>query len=140
MRNFSIVLALLSLLVSTSLYAATYKWTDESGNVVYSQQPPKSGPYELIKGLKHSRGSNSASGTAEQSESDNPSEGGGSENLSAEDKKLKEQNCDAAKKNLAVYKVYTRVKGSDGKVTTLSDEDRQKRMEEAQNQIDLFCK
>ena len=139
MRNFSIILVFLSLLVSTSLTAATYKWTDESGNVVYSQQPPKSGPYELIKGLKHSRTSaGESSGTESQSNSEDAQTGGNKE-LSAEDQKLKKQNCEAAKKNLEVYKVYTRVKGSDGKVTTLSDEERQKRIEEAQNQVNLFC-
>ena len=138
MRNFSIILVFLSVLVSTSLTAATYKWTDESGNVIYSQQPPESGSYELIKGLKHSRIRGAASTTQATNDTPAPTPKDNDE-LTEEGKKIKAQNCIAAKKNLDVYKVYKRVKGQDGKVTTLSDEERQKRIEEAQNQVNLFC-
>ena len=39
------ITSLLFSLVLISANAATYKWLDENGNVVYSQQPPKEGPF-----------------------------------------------------------------------------------------------
>ena len=87
--------------------------------------------------MKHSRTGAAATQTASDTPAPTPKDEG---ELTEEGKKIKSQNCEAAKKNLAVYKVYKRIKGPDGKVTALSDEDRQKRIEEAQNQIDLFCK
>ncbi|MEJ2143047.1 MAG: DUF4124 domain-containing protein [Gammaproteobacteria bacterium] len=76
MRSISIFLVLFSFLASAALQAATYKWTDDKGNVVYSQQPPKSGPYELIKGLKHSRTIPGESTAKAASNSGEPKEGG----------------------------------------------------------------
>lgn len=138
MRSISIFLVVFTFLASSATQAATYKWTDENGNVVYSQQPPKSGPYELIKGLKHSRStSGENSGETQFGSDDNKEEGSGG--LSAEEAKLKEQNCEAARRNLEVYKVYKRVKNQDGEITTLTDEERQKRVEEAESQVRLYC-
>lgn len=136
MRSISIILVFLSFLASTTLQAATYKWTDENGNVVYSQQPPKSGPYEVIKGLKQSR---STSSTETASSPDSSSQQSGDNEQSADNAELKRVNCAAAKKNLDIYKVHRRVKDQSGKVTTLSDEERQKRIEEAEAQVRLFC-
>ena len=136
MRNFSIILVFLSLLVSTSLHAATYKWTDESGNVVYSQQPPKSGPYELIKGLKHS-GRVSVSTDSDNSSGKNNAPSTLEEAAQQADEK--KHNCEAAKKNLTLFKTYNRIKNEDGSITTLTGEEKQKHIKEAEDQVRLFC-
>ena len=130
------ILVFLSLLASTSLYAATYKWTDEKGNVVYSQQPPKSGPYELIKGLKHSGPKPAFTGNKDSSGT-NSSPSTLEEVAQQEDEK--KHNCEAAKKNLTLFKTYNRIKNEDGSITTLTGEEKQKQIKEAEDQIRLFC-
>lgn len=135
MRNFSFILVFLSLLVSTSISAATYKWTDDNGNVVYSQQPPKDGPYKVIKGLKHSLRSSSSTDEGGSSEKNAPS----TLAETAEKEEEKKHNCEAAKNNLTLVKTYDRIKNEDGSITTLTPEEKQKQIKEAEDQIRLFC-
>ena len=59
---------------------------------------------------------------------------------SAKNDEINKQNCEAAKKNLDIFKVHKRVKMDDGKIVYLDGEEKQKRIEEAEAQIRLFCK
>ena len=143
MRSISISLVLLSFLVSVAVSAATYKWTDENGNVVYSQTPPGSGQYERIKGLKHSR--SSQANEAESKTDTNTSKkvsGNSPEDLARREElkeELKKDNCEKAKKNLDVFTVYRRFKNEDGTVTRMDENERQAKIKEAEAQIREFC-
>ena len=50
------------------------------------------------------------------------------------------QNCEAAKKNLNVYQVYSRVKDKDGKIRVVSPKEREEKIQAAKDAIREFCK
>jgi len=132
-------------LIMLSAHGATYKWLDENGNVVYSQQPPEEGPYETIKTKKPSSVSLQPT----------PAQSSFSEKVNEEDKvrdieskvqqeaakneQLRADNCKAAKNNLETYTVYRRIKNDQGEVIRLDDNERAKRIQEAKDGIKEFC-
>ena len=137
---------LLSLIMMASANATTYKWLDENGNVVYSQQPPPEGPYETIKTKKSppasSRSTPSPSSSfatdvkreAEESELDRKVE-----QEAAKSEQMRADNCKAAKHNLETYTVYRRIKNDQGEFIRLDDNERAKRIQEAKDAIKEFC-
>lgn len=137
---------LLSLIMIASANAATYKWIDENGNVVYSQQPPPEGPYETIKTTKtppaSSRSTPPASSSfttdvkreAEERELDSKVE-----QEAAKSQQVRAENCKAAKNNLETYTVYRRIKNDQGEIIRLDDNERAKRIQEAKDAIKEFC-
>lgn len=134
-----------TLLVSTSLYAGTYKWIDEDGNVVYSQRPPPSGQFESIRVKPPSRKS-SAGNNASQSSSQFLKN---AEDKRKNDKKLKAEqinaakirteNCQAAKKQFEFYTVYRSMKGQDGEYRRITSDEREKNLQQARQAIKDFC-
>ncbi|MGD8525435.1 MAG: DUF4124 domain-containing protein [Thioalkalispiraceae bacterium] len=143
-------ITLLLLGFTLSAHAVTYKWYGDDGNVVYSQQPPEDErPYQRIKGLKKSLSEEATDNASEVDSADTTggetSAGGGaseaepSEEDIARQAKLRQQNCEAAKKNLDVYTVYRRFKNEDGTITTMSEEERQKHIQQAREDIETFC-
>jgi hypothetical protein len=133
-----------SLLTGSAFAAATYKWQDESGNTVYSQQPPPSGPYETIE-LKTSKG-----GTYSRPEATPPAKRPkptfkptpSSDTVQAEVAKnaqLRKTNCEAAKTKLEVYTVYRRMKDEQGNIVRIADDERERKIQEAKESIKEFC-
>ena len=57
----------------------------------------------------------------------------------AENEKIRQQNCEAARKNLEIYTTFRRFRDKDGNVTRLPEEERLKRLEEAKTQIETYC-
>lgn len=136
-------------LLPAAVGAATYKWVDDEGNVNYSQMPPPSGDYERISGAA-TGGPRSGSGeeTMEKlrdavsdvdAESEQARKEAEVERTIAENEKVREQNCEAARKNLEIYTTYRRFRDKDGNVTRLPEEERLKRLEEAKTQIETYC-
>lgn len=131
----------LSLLLSTAVQAGMYKWTDEQGNVHYSQHRPSGKQYEKMKVDKAPPPS---SKTSTPSYSDQPSatDDPGSKAVAdevAKNEEIRKKNCEAAKKNLNVYQIYRRVKGEDGKIRVVSEKEREEKIKASKNAIREFC-
>lgn len=139
------------MLLATSANAVTYKYMDQEGRTVYSQHPPASGPYTVIDTPKTNKyGADSKSSTNPKSNkpslkdrvSEISEKNKQNSDITAEtekNKKLREDNCKNARKNLEVYQVYRRFKDDKGNVTRISDADRQKKIDEARDAIKQFC-
>jgi len=133
-------------LAASPLFAATYKWVDENGTVVYSQNPPPVGvPYETID-----TGHRSPSSTPPRKPSHSFLEQVEKEKRTQEadqkaqgeyqkDLELRKKNCKAARHNLRVYTVHKRIQQEDGSVIRLDDNERQRKIEEAKKAIKEFC-
>ena len=127
----------LSLLLATTVQAAMYKWTDEKGNVHYSQHPPRDKQYERIKKQKAPPPSSAPTYTTPSFSQDPADEKVAKE--VAKNKEIRKKNCEAAKNNLRVYSVHRRVKGQDGLIRVVPWPEREKKMAEAKEQIKEFC-
>jgi len=128
----------LSMLLATTVQAAMYKWTDEKGNVHYSQQRPSGVEYEKIKKQKAPPpGSAPSYSTPSFSQEDSADKKVAAE--VAKNKEIRQKNCEAAKNNLKVYSVHRRVKGQDGLIRVVPQPEREKKMAEAKEQIKEFC-
>jgi hypothetical protein len=138
-----------AVLLPAAAGAATYKWVDDEGNVTYSQMPPSSGEYERISGAA-SGGPRPGSGEESMqklrdavadvdAENDEARKRAEVERTIAENEEIRQQNCEAARKNLEIYTTYRRFRDKDGEVTRLPEEERLKRLEEAKTQIETYC-
>ena len=142
-----LLLVLLSSPLAFSL-AATYKWNDAQGNVVYSQHPPEEGvPYERMDIKSSSRYPTAtepapSTSTAKKSILDAQKSNEKQAQVEAEVAKYQEirkKNCEAAKKNLEIYTVYRRIRDDKGVVTSIDDNVRQQKIDEAKQAIKDFC-
>jgi len=133
-------------LMSGAAGAATYKWVDDQGNITYSQTPPPSGDYERVSGS--TRPSNTGEETMQnlrnsvadiEAQKEQARKQEDVERTIAENEKIRQQNCEAARKNLEIYTTFRRFRDKDGNVTRLPEEERLKRLEEAKTQIETYC-
>ncbi|UCC55563.1 MAG: DUF4124 domain-containing protein [Gammaproteobacteria bacterium] len=125
-----------------------YKWVDDAGEVHYSQVPPPNRDYEVIK-----RAAEPADDPAKirsdlnkQVEAmDKDQEEKAEEVKDAEQwariQKLRRKNCEIANKNLANLQQggQKAFMTPDGEVVRLTDEERQRRIDEANRQIKENC-
>ena len=131
------ITSLLFSLIMASASAATYKWVDENGNVVYSQQPPREGPYETIKTKKPSSVSlqptpaQSSFMAGKEKEAEEAKKDNTVQQEVAKGEAARAENCKAAKHNLEAYTAFRRVRNEKGEVVMLDDDVRAKRIEEA---------
>ncbi len=129
----------LSLFLSMALQAGTYKWTDEKGNVHYTQRPPPGKPYEKMKIEKPSSANSSKPAPAYSA----PADDVGAKTVKAEEAKnaaILKQNCQAAKNNLNLYQVHNRIRDAQGNIRFVSPKEREEKMATAKDQIREFCK
>lgn len=146
--QFFVIAALAALSTSFAVSAtATYKWTDEQGNTVYSQQPPAQGEYERLdirtgtatQGGGSQQGAASSAAESILEDAKQAEKQADVEAQQARAEEIRRQNCEVAKKNLQVYTVYRRIRDEEGNVKVLGDEERQQKIEEAKQQIEEFC-
>ncbi len=144
-----ILLSALLLAWSLGASAAMYKWIDDQGQVHYSQYPPRDRQVqtivpppppatpaaeaqkkleETLRGLDETRKAREAS---EQKATDEAAEA-----------ERNRRNCAAAQANLERLTTGGRKKivGEDGVAYYMTEEERQKRVQEARDQIDKYCK
>lgn len=133
------------LLISTTAFATMYKSVDKDGNVTYSQSPPKTGHYEKIKAKKYKPVAPDATqksldakksfeqGTQTRNENDLV------KSELEKNKKIQQQNCEIAKKNLRLFTVYKRIKKEDGEYYRVDDNERAQRIKTAEGNIKEFC-
>ncbi|MCW8828058.1 MAG: DUF4124 domain-containing protein [Gammaproteobacteria bacterium] len=134
-------LAVIGLITLGTVQAATlYKWTDEEGNVHYSQTRPEGHDADRME-IRDEAPPPADTGTTRSAEpSDQVEEAipqGAGQN--AERVRVRQQNCKVARENMEVYKTYRRVRQADGTTVVLSDEMRAAKIEEAQKMIDKYC-
>jgi uncharacterized membrane protein YccC len=148
----AVALIITMLLLQSPVFAQIYKWTDDSGEVHYTQTPPPGGiSSEEIQG---------APPPAESEETIHREQQELQERLDAMNKRLAEQeekeaierereelaeinekNCITAKNNLAKLHQggIKRYLTPEGEVIRLTEEERQRRISETQEQIDKYC-
>jgi hypothetical protein len=125
-----------------------YKWVDDAGEIQYTQVPPPNREFEVIKKAAEPADDPDKirSDLKEQVEvMDKQQEEKAEEVKDAEQwsriQKLRRKNCEIAKKNLANLQqggqhAYLT---PDGEVVRLTDEERQRRIDEANSQIKENC-
>ena len=142
-----LITSLLFSLIMVSVNAGTYKWEDENGNVVYSQQPPKEGPYETIKTTKPSSSTTPPSTPTlpqslkakKQVEAAEQQLEGKLQQETENMEKLRADNCKAAKHNLEAYTVTPRIKTAQGEYVRLDDNERARLIQKAKDNIKEYC-
>ena len=144
----STVVALALTLAAASAHAAMYKWTDQNGTVQYGQFPPTGVQAERISasGTTHKveapDGKSPQQRLQELEQQQKQQEGEAAEARGAQQRQdLREQNCKIAQKNLAVLQEdgHHRVRLPDGTVTYLTDEQKQQRIDQANQQVKDNC-
>lgn len=128
--------------------AEIYKWTDENGQIHYTQQPPIDRPTEQIKAPPPPPidPEKAQQNLEELIESQQTKEAAEAERQQAKKdakaaQKLREENCQTARNNLEQYRNNPgrRVMNADGEVTRPTEEQRQEKIIEFQQKVDEFC-
>jgi hypothetical protein len=143
----SLIMVTTGCFVAAPALADAYKWTDEKGQIHYTQSPPAG--VDAIEVITPS-GSASAVAPAAKPAAASPAatdaEGTTQENdalrkqLAAEKERLK-LNCEVAQHNVKVLSVVGNrpYKDEKGNVVQLSEDQRKAQLDEAQKQIEAFC-
>ncbi len=134
----TLILSLMGLLVSSHALTApekVYKWTDEKGQVHYSERPPFGMQAEAIKPeIGHSEPVNYGAATDNKVKEEKTADAG--------KKALKDpERCAAARKNLDTLKTYARIKVKDenGEYRFLTQDEKQQNTNEAAKAIEESC-
>ena len=118
-----------------------YKWTDDGGNVQYTQYPPDNRPYEEVDRADAPALQPDASDQVGDETAGNesaPAKGGGL----TPDEQMK-QNCLTATDNLTLLSTplaQVTYVGADGKTVVVDDKERAARIEQAKKNIAEYCK
>lgn len=145
-----LVIASIAALSFSAVQAAEviYKWKDSSGNIKYTQSKPPSGiAYTVIR--NRSTKSSTPASTASQktetpvSEEDRiiAAQNVEKNRVDALNAERAAKNCTISKNNLEALERTTRIQVEEnGERRILSDEERAKKMDEAKDNIQKFCK
>ncbi len=149
MMKFKTLAALLLLLTPGLCFSGMYKYKDERGNWVYSQQPPATGEYETIRGPKETRSSkldkesrDAKIKKARKAILGDPKENAKKDKIAKQTAKnadKRRENCEKSKKGLESLQIYRRFKDKDGNVARMDDNVRAKRIQSTKENIQQFC-
>jgi hypothetical protein len=126
------------LLTTTYAFSAPgkiYKWTDNKGQVHYSERPPLGTQTEVVKPqIGHSEPVNYETAATEKAPEAKKA-------ASAKNALKDPERCDAARKNLDLLKTYTRIKiqGDDGEYRFLTPDEQKQKADEAAKAIEESC-
>ena len=145
-------LIIATLLLQSPLIAASYKWTDNSGEVHYTQTPPPSGidsqviqgappPAESGQTIRQEQQKLQQQLDAMEERRDERKKEETIEKQHQELIKINEKNCIIAENNLAKLHQggIKRYLTPEGEVIRLTEEDRQRRITEAKKQVEKIC-
>ncbi len=135
-------------LFATAAFAEIYKWVDENGQTHYSQQAPRDIAATVIKTppppvidpdiaqqqvdeLIQQQGSEDQMRLDQQNH----------QKIAAEKLANQEKNCKIAQQQLQQYQNNPgrRIMDADGNVTRLTEEDRQQKIQESQENVTKYC-
>jgi len=126
-----------------------YKWVDQDGSIQYSRTPPPNAEQviEVRKAPPPANGAaNERSRLEEQVDSMNKrseerQNAAAKAEHEAKNAEIRSKNCATAHKNLAELQKggIKRYRTADGEIKHMTEEDRQQRITEANNQIAKFC-
>ena len=145
MKSLPLAAIVLAVLMTGASYAAdTYKWTDDNGQVQYTQLPPKDRPYETIRVRSKEPAAAAAQATPTNkaaSADDKQQTKGDVAEAKAEAEKLA-RNCEIAKQNkeMLLTAAKIRVTDAEGNPRHLTEEERKERMQATELQIENYCK
>ncbi|HUT41570.1 MAG TPA: hypothetical protein VM011_09530 [Gammaproteobacteria bacterium] len=150
---FSLILGVCLLLLQSTATADVYKWVNENNEVQYTQmQPPPGISYVRIQTNEHpgtlqaqsdaDAEEEAPAGKADSGKSASQSDAEARAEYEAEVAKISKQNCTIARNNLAQLNMggHLRYRNDAGEYITMGEEERQKRIGEANKQIEMFCK
>ncbi|WP_193166319.1 DUF4124 domain-containing protein [Microbulbifer hainanensis] len=153
------VAILISSLAISAQADGIYKWVDDQGVVHFGSQPPEKGEVEVVKKPKSARFKQwQSEQQALQAEKDsdaealeqnttaaapaaNPEQKKADTGMSKAEQAVRAQRCRMAQSNLQELNTHARVReiGSDGKMRVLPEEERQARIQRAQQAIQINC-
>ena len=141
-----LAIGLVAGLVLTPTQAAKlYKWTDEQGNVTYSQLPPPtdSGAKQMelrgLQGVSNDQARERLSTITDRAETarkDREFKSNYTSESQNRDERLK-ANCETARQNLRILETASRVKTEEGEF--VDESQRQERIAAANKQVADFC-
>lgn len=128
-----------------------YKWTDEQGNVHYTDEPPADGDYEEVRPAAGPAASEAASASermkawrARQEEAEaREAERSSERQEAARAEESRRENCNRAREKVRVLEQNTRIllppEEAGGEPVRMSDDERLRQLEEAREQVAEFC-
>lgn len=141
----------LGLLVSLILFmpqapaAPMYKWVDENGKVHYGEYAPQKGKVEVIKPVRgNAAEQDDPKDALKKLQEKNKSIDEARQKTREEQKKKADEqarykkNCEIAKKNLATLQRTKKIRKGD-QVVRISDDEWQKKVDEARELMKKFC-
>ncbi len=155
----AVLISTLSAIASTPAKAEIYKWIDEDGVVTFSEHKPQGKNAERISTRASSRSSSNASSPGNAVPSEKASGKKETEELTQKQQQMLEElqareaereaqvaeirrdNCDRSRKALSrlTHSGRVRVRGEDGTERVLGEEERQRRIDDAQRGIAANC-
>lgn len=136
------------LLITAAYAGTTYKWTDDKGQVQYSQLPPNDRPYTVIRTATSSGSDNAetegttetSSPTAAKTKSSSTSKSNSA--LTDVEKEKLAKNCEIAKQNREMLRTAAKIRITDekGEPRHLTDEERKARLADTEKQLEFYCK
>jgi len=144
MRIMHLFISLVTLVLSTSLFAATiYTWVDDAGVVHYSQQQPKSlnankiysediEPMKIGTHIPHKKSAVKVESELEKS----------AKIINQKDKQQAKDICESAKHSLNVLKSHSKLNQQNkdtGVTVAMTEEQRQAAIAENTERVSLFC-
>ena len=145
-------LLLATLLLQSPVFGGIYKWTDASGEIHYTQTPPPDGiatqkiegalpPAESQQTLHEEQRKLQEQLKAFDERRAEQKEAETIRKLEKEDREINEKNCITAKNNLGKLQQggIKRYLTPEGDVIRLTEEDRQRRITEANKQVAQYC-
>jgi Domain of unknown function (DUF4124) len=139
------------LLLQSPAFADVYKWVNENNEVQYTQMPPPPGiKYVRIQTAEHPNmidaegADQTTDDQAAPTDEAQPETRAGSKSMSeyeAEVARVSRENCKIANNNLVQLNMggHLRYRNEKGEYVNMSEEERQKRIAEANRQIKQFC-
>ncbi|HDY85644.1 hypothetical protein LCGC14_1169020 [marine sediment metagenome] len=138
----------LSSLFATTSFAEIYKWIDKDGQINYSQQAPQGVTATIIKAppppaIDPNAAQQKIDQLITQQESDEQMrlEQQNQQKVEAKNELIQQQNCTIAQQQLEQYQNNPgrRLIDADGNATRITEEERQKKIEELQKNVTEYC-
>jgi len=148
LRLVCLTFILSSLLAATATFAETYKWVDKNGQTHYSQKAPRDIAVTIIKAppppaIDPNTAQQQIDDLIKQQESDEQAtiERQNQQKTEADNQANQEKNCKIAQQQLQEYQNNPgrRMIDADGNTSRPTEEQRQQKIQEAQENVNTYC-